>query len=169
MLVGVDLDCLSTFVDLAGVPSVTPTITRGQIHLLSPLTLLPDWRNDKIAPVHICPPVGPCSRSCRINHKQWAYYRHAGLSRFLSILIVVVDQPFMQSRVETPNRDELAIVTRLARKVPEGNVAGWTNFHDRVQRTKREPAPANFLFQQLLVVTANVRTPVWITHDRGTL
>src|SRR5258705_6947588 len=75
----------------------------------------------------------------------------------------------MQSRIETPNRDELGVVTRLARQVPEGNVAGWTNFHDWVQRTKREPAPANFLFQQLLVVTANVRTPVWITHDRGTL
>ena len=70
----------------------------------------------------------------------------------------------MQARVETPDRDQFGVVTRFTREVPESHVAGWANLHNRSERAEAQPTPAYFLFQQLLIVTARVRSPVRITH-----
>src|SRR5438034_4853469 len=164
MQVGVDRDRLATGKNLVWIPGITPAIARRQIDLLSSFSLLPDRRDQNVLSIKIRPPIRPGGRRFWIDQEQRAYYWHARLRRFLRIFVAVIDQSLMKARVEAPDRDQLRVVTRFTREVPKGYIACWANFHNRSERAEAQPTPAHFLFQQLLIVAAGVRSPVRITH-----
>ena len=90
--------------------------------------------------------------------------------RFLRVCIAVVDQPLMQV-AHTGARSQSGAHRSFGSRGRFQNATlrvGPTSMIG-VKRAERQPSAANFLFHQLLVVTTDVRTPIWITHHRRAL
>src|ERR1700733_10322080 len=160
---------LSSIIDLLWTPSVAPFFSGRKVNLLRPPLFFPDMRYQQIRSVQVSPPVGPCLWSMRIRQEQRSNDWHAGFVRFFRALVAVVDQSLVKARVQPPDRDQLLVIAWRTRQIPKADILSWSHFHNWSESAEGQPAAADFIFQQLLVVAARVGTPVRISHYRGPL
>src|SRR5215831_3764513 len=114
-------------------------------------------------------PVGPSLSRLRFKQKDRPDNGRTCLLCELGILIGIVSQALMQSRIEPPGGNQHGVIAWIAGKIPETNISRGTDFHDGGQAAECQPASTHLLLHWTVAVAAGIRTPVGVAHDSRTL